>query len=443
MRFTITQGPKNWEILQQKDGYAAVSLRGVLEVDDTFTEEGTIALRVVREESHECVIPYTMCSRAGADISASVTLPVGGLYRMEFFYDRHPELPVTSLPRAAAIHHIGVGDNWLIAGQSNASGVGYGQIEEPLDPYVHVLRDGEYWDMATTPLHFIQDLHSPWLAFAQKLHRELGYPIGLIPSAIAGSQICRWLPEEEGSLYARMASMLHDHDISVRGVVWYQGCSEAMEHTAGTYAERLASFVRQVRTETGDPHLPFVTVQIDSRIDGPDTEEEDRQWTALRDAQVRAAAAIEEMTLVPSMGVLFSDGIHHSAEGGHLLGERVARQTLFAVYGRGMDCTPPALTSAVRLTDTTVLLSFSHVVNGLQLFGLDAARIPLFFEDEKGPNAVASFSGGYDNITVTLTRPMETHPVVSLHYGHDLPYVIRDLGRQLPVLSVYQMPILG
>ena len=103
-----------------------------------------------------------------------------------------------SSTRGDMIHNIGVGDVFVVAGQSNAAGRAKNPVEDAPELGVHLLRDSGVWDLATHPLgettgsvhqgHFENHNpgHTPWLHFAKLLKRELGYPIGIVMSAYGG-----------------------------------------------------------------------------------------------------------------------------------------------------------------------------------------------------------------------------------------------------------------
>ena len=179
------------------------------------------------------------------------------------------------------VHHIGVGDVFVIAGQSNAAGRAKNPVDDEPELGVHLLRPSGRWDLATHPLgettgavhlgHYENHNpgHSPWLHFAKRLRRELGYPIGLVPCAYGGAPLRWWNPEENGALTANMLAMLADYDLHPKAVLWYQGEAEGYENSAGTYLARFTATVEQIRRALGQPELPFLTVQLNRCVEGP------------------------------------------------------------------------------------------------------------------------------------------------------------------------------
>ena len=309
---TITRGAVPWQIFQQgPDGTAVIRLEGEyhlvhlsqelpLSFSDVPDAPATVKARVALERTGESVIPWTVC-----DITApgrwTVTfpaVPAGGLYRVETYME-YEGWDGLSCTRGDMVHHIGVGDVFVIAGQSNAAGRAKGPVDDAPSQMVHVLRPY----LATHPLGETTGAvhignyenhnpgHSPWLHFAKMLNRALGYPIGLVPTAYGGSPLRWWDPAENGALTDNMLDILADYDLHPKAVLWVQGEAEGYENSAGTYLRRFAAFVDAVRRRLGQPDLRFFTVQINRCMEGPG-EVLDRQWGIVRQAQRQAAGEI-------------------------------------------------------------------------------------------------------------------------------------------------------
>ena len=195
----IKKGPINWQIIQQVDGCADIDLEGSY-VTRGNPKECRVYVRIVREESSEEVIGWQPCEIVEGDLERGIwrgtirNVPAGGLYRMEICLNQD-QCVMKKSERGEMVHHFGVGDIYVIAGQSNSSGRGIDAFYDPPELGVHVYRNNGKWDLASHPLHdwtgTIHEVnsdnanagHSPYLYFAKKLKRELGYPIGLIQSA--------------------------------------------------------------------------------------------------------------------------------------------------------------------------------------------------------------------------------------------------------------------
>ena len=149
---------------------------------------GLVQVRLVREDDGVAVLDWENAQeQEDRTWSHSIErVPTGGLYRIEsrLVLD---EAPAEWGAHGDVIHHIGVGDLWIIAGQSNAAGYGRGPVDDPSRLGVHILKNNERWDIAAHPLndptgstHANTEIanpgHSPYLAFAKHLQRESGLP---------------------------------------------------------------------------------------------------------------------------------------------------------------------------------------------------------------------------------------------------------------------------
>jgi len=461
---TITSGANPWQIFQQKDGKTDITIYGnytlihlsqelPLEFTEVEKRKTTIKARIARESSGESVIPWQMCTvhEDGTWETTFKNVPTGGLYRIETTMD-YEGWDGLSVTRGDMVHNIGVGDIFVIAGQSNAAGRSKNPVEDPPELGVHVLRSSGKWDLATHPLgettgavhlgHFENHNpgHSPYLHFAKILKRELGYPIGLVPCAYGGSPLRWWNPDENGALFDNMMEMLNEYSITPKGVLWYQGEAEGYENTASTYLERFTNFVRHVREAFGNPELPFITVQL-NRCMNPSTEDLDRQWGIVRESQRRAAYDIPYVYTVPSTDLALYDFIHNSSEGNLVIGERCAKAALTEIYGRNYDWRAPEAVRAVKLNEDTVSVQLFPIRNWINPFDVPPELLPFNAEDKDGLIDVKDYSIKDDNIVITFKRPIGDgavlHGAWRMNPGPAIPF---DCMR-LPMMSFYGLPI--
>ena len=160
---TLTNRPADWEIIQQENGFGSASLEGVYQVHPAAIQVGVESVRpvvrVMNEEDNSCVIPWTeMEHKTNPDFSGSFTytlkIPVGGLYRIETSLETKSTVPeLTWLYRGDTALHIGVGNLFIIAGQSNSAGHSWDYAQDPPTLGVHLFRNRNLWDLATHPMN--------------------------------------------------------------------------------------------------------------------------------------------------------------------------------------------------------------------------------------------------------------------------------------------------
>ncbi len=463
---TILGGASPWQIFQQDaSGFAAITLFGRCkrvrlsqELPLTFTEIGSGAVvvkaRIALESSGESIVPWTLCSVKN-DSEWELTfprVPAGGPYRIETYME-YEGWDGLSCTRGDMIHNVGVGDVFVIAGQSNAAGRSKDPIDDPPEIGVHLLRDSGRWDLATHPLgdttasvhtgHFENHNpgHTPWLHFAKILKRTLGYPIGLVMCAYGGAPLRWWNKAENGALTDNMMDMLSEYDLHPKAMLWYQGEAEGFELSAETYEARFAAFVADVRARLSQPELPFITFQINRQYPPCDLTL-DRQWGVVRQAQRDAMVRQKNVYTLPTTDVAMYDFIHNAASANLVLGERAVKCALDTLYGKMRDWRAPEASRAELISPDTVLLSFVRIENWLNPYDLPAADLPFDAEDEAGLVHVARYIVGSDTLTLTFPRPLGKNAVLHGAWRADPGKQVPWDCMRLPMLSFYGLPIL-
>jgi sialate O-acetylesterase len=348
------------------------------------------------------------------------------------------------------VHHFGVGDLWIVGGQSNAAGYGRGPVHDPPELGVHILRNDERWDVASHPLNdttgnshpnleAANPGHSPYLCFARALRSALGHPIGLIQTALGGSALSVWNPAEnpEAPLYHNLIHCVNVAGGRVRGMVWYQGESDCSTTAAPTYERRFADFIARLRGDLQCPRLPVIVAQL-NRFTAPLGPDDHRAWSLLREAQ-RRALRLDNIAVVPTLDLPLSDGIHTSSDGNMTLGQRKARAALALVWGCG-DAHPPEIKGAVLSPDRFTLdLIFAHVSNRLAFLGPGEGDFVV--EDAEGVLPVrAAATPARDRVRLEFLRPAVGEVHVHGDYGACPPCNLRDAEENVPVLGFYGFP---
>jgi hypothetical protein len=447
----IAAGLQPFQILQQDErGLGSFAVRGRWGHPD---QHGTVQLRVVAEADSTPVCAWQAARRQeGAEWERTFdAVPAGGLYRLESRLVVDPSAPEWGV-HGDTLHHWGVGDLWIIAGQSNAAGYGRGPVCDPPELGVHLLRNDERWDIAAHPLNdptgsthpnreAANPGHSPYLCFARALRAALGSPIGLIQTALGGSALSAWNPAEnpDAPLYYNLIHCVNRAGGRVRGMVWYQGESDCNPAAAPTYERRFADFIARLRGDLHRPALPVLVAQL-NRYTAPIGPDDHRAWSIVREAQ-RQARQLGHVAVVPTLDLPLSDAIHTSADGNLTLGHRTARAALALVYRRGGYAHAPEIQSAVLSPDRAAIdLIFAPVPNRLAFLG--PGEDDFVVEDAEGFITVrTAATPARDRVRLELERPAVGAARVHGAYGANPPCHLRDAEENVPVLGFYGFPV--
>lgn len=469
---SLTSAPADWEILQQENGSAEVKLKGTYRVHPAAIDVGVAqavpVVRVMRESDNMTVIPWTVAEKIDAgenftgSFETSVTIPAGGLYRIETSLETRSTVPnLTWLYRGDCVLHLGVGDLFVIAGQSNSAGFGRDFCEDPPHLCVHLFRNRSKWDLACHPMNestFGGSLPneemgipgvSPYLSFAKTYYEITGMPVGLIQTSMGGSPMSRWMPQK-GDLYGNMIDKIHKTGGKYAGILWYQGCSDTDPEPAAQYFEHFKEFVESVRGELGYS-IPVFTMQLNRQINGI----HDECWGMVRDAQRRAALEIPDVYVISTTNLSLSDGIHNSAPSNVALGKKLAKQCAHVLAG-GEEYEAPALRAVQRVTEQEkaelkltgvwLKLTFDHVKGCLQIVSSLGKDSGFTLEDSQGEVEILNIRANREDINnayLELGREVDKNALLSFAWQADpvkLPMI--DDVTFMPPLSFYKYPIL-
>jgi sialate O-acetylesterase len=340
----ITEGASDYQVFQRSENNKAT-----VRVIGTSSGEGVIQARLLegRKTLRGFAWKEAGSVQSGRWEARIRDIPVGGPYTLQFRLDKQKS-------QVLSIRETLVGDLWILAGQSNMQGVGdLIEVEEP-SPLVHTYEYAERWAIAVEPLHHllesIDSVHwsgktdegerkkaaAEWrvqttkgaglgLPFAKEMVERTGIPVGLVPCAHGGTSMEQWSPDKKdmggGSLYGSMLRRFHAVGGRVKGVLWYQGESDANEKAAPLFEDRFKSFVEAVRRDFYDPDLPFYYVQIGRFVRQPG---ESLPWNHVQDAQRRLADEIPHSGVAASIDFELDDLIHVGTQSLKRLGRRLA-----------------------------------------------------------------------------------------------------------------------
>jgi sialate O-acetylesterase len=384
-------------------------------------------------------------------------VPTGGPYRLE--------LRVAGATAVTSVSNLLVGDLWILAGQSNMEGVGrLNTIPLPLpSAVVNSLDMTDQWVTAQDPLHRLVDSVDSvqwgknaagqvaklegeelraWIAkryrgagvglpFALEMVKRTGVPVGLIPCAHGGTSMNQWSPElkEKGSasLYGAMLRRFQLAGGKVRGILWYQGESDASVVNAPLFEEKFVKFIQAVRADFNQPDLPFYYVQIGRVVSVDDP----APWNAVQNSQLKAETRLPNVWMTDCADCEMDDGIHVGTDYQLVLGRRLA------LLAEGKTKRGPRPVAA-RLQDNVISVEFAEVNGGLTYEGRLTGFIVVDAKGAPSPNVYrARVSASNPNVVELLVNGKIPEGAAVQHgYGRN-PYVnLHDqAGQPVPVFG--------
>lgn len=289
---------------------------------------------------------------AGREISGLMNAPAGGWFQLDVRVAA-AEVPLAS----ASVDHVGLGEVFVIAGQSNSANYGEQKLSPTSDRVVAF--DGSRWQTAHDPQPRAGGRNGSFIpAFGDALVARLDVPIGIVACGIGATSVREWLPKgtpfpnpptvvsrveqdattgqwsSKGEAYAMLVEHMQElGPHGFRGVLWHQGESDANQKDPtrtlpGTlYREYLETIIRQSRQAIGWS-APWIVAQATYHVPGDEASPDIRQAQAsLWEAGV-AIQGPDTDTLTGDMRERNGQGVHFSAKGLRAHGEMWAEKVL-------------------------------------------------------------------------------------------------------------------
>jgi len=461
---TIQEGVVPYQVLPcGADGTAAIAFKGAAD------GAGRVEARIAGMQ--KIVMGWTPVGEAvdGQWAGVLAGIPAGGPYRVDV---RVMDAAGETLETASVLEVL-AGDLWVLAGQSNMQGVGNRfDVEEP-HPQVHVFSMSHEWRRAEEPLHILGESPDPvhckaqndeerekaisgWrdgpkgaglgISFAKEMARRTGRPVGLIASAHGGTSMAQWDPalRDQGgeSLYGSMYKQVQAAGGVVRGVLWYQGESDANADAQPVFKEKFKALVAAMRRDFNAPEMPFYYVQIGRFVvEGSPADD----WNKVQADQLAAESEMDRAGMVASIDLALDDLIHVGTPGLKTLGYRLANLAERDLFGGRVLAGPrvEVIERAETRYGMQVRVRCSGINGGLQAAGRvsgfsisagpDGPEFPCIYKQEIAPED--------PEVVVLWVNKLPENP--HLWYGRGLdPYcnVVDAAKMALPVFGPVPIP---
>lgn len=162
--------------------------------------------------------------QAGEQFLSELIVPAGGWYRLECRVVKDDGVAVAT----GRVEPFGVGELFLIAGQSYAAGANDEllKVEDPGKRVAALDLSSSSWRVADDPQPAVGDGGTIWPACGDFLVSVLQVPVGFINVAAGGTSSRQWLPNER--LYERLREAGSKVG-AFRYLLWQQGESDVIE----------------------------------------------------------------------------------------------------------------------------------------------------------------------------------------------------------------------
>lgn len=306
--------------------------------------------------------------------------------------------------RSLTIEDILIGDVWLCSGQSNMRGSGPA-VEDLAQADLPLMRQCAHHPSAESyegaePFQVFEGHPVAWqkcspesarswsrvaFHFGTSLHRTHDVPIGLITTAFDGSCIEAWMPEATlaslpqyqvdgrfrpdwnlswgggGTPFIRYNAHIAPLGVyALRGVLWYQGESNANTRSSLTYRDLLALMIRDWRATLGQPELPFVLIQLHAfgalDVKRPPAGRRDT-WSELQESQLAVARSVPYAGCAVTTDLGKEQSLHPPDK--KRIAERAALMARHLAYGETIAAHGP-LVSSVTNADGRIRIDFDH-----------------------------------------------------------------------------------
>ncbi len=260
----LLSSPQDYQVFQRESKDAGkIEIAGSVKSAGTWEYRLTGNSRVGELPGNWQPLPINATTRSFATKAA---VPAGGWYKLE----------VRSEGKSTVVERVGVGEVFVVAGQSNSANHGSGK-QQPKSGLVSAF-DGQRWVLANDPQPGASGGGGSFLpAFGDALVAKYQVPVALAATGVGSSSVREWLPQGEkmrqqpttgknvvpaGPGEWTSMGVLFDKFVKrcqalgprgFRAVLWHQGESDAGQARAGYPADR------QI---TGEQYRQFMEILI-------------------------------------------------------------------------------------------------------------------------------------------------------------------------------------
>ncbi len=333
-----------------------------------------------------------------------------------------------------------VGEVWVASGQSNMEFELQGavgakdEIAKSKNPKIRLFKVAN--NIAAEPT---TELRGKWVEcgpdtvahfsavayyFGRDLQKARNVPVGLIESNWGGTVAEAWTPKANLESNPDLKKLIpadinidkkHSNPnqgtvlfngminpllpFAIKGVVWYQGESNANSLArAYQYRTLFPTMIQGWREQWNNPDMPFLFVQLAPFGHNP-KEPTDTAWAELREAQLLTSEKVKNAGIAVITDVGNETDIHPKRK--EPVGGRLALAALAIAYGEKIVYSGP-IYDGLKIDGNKAILSFRSVGQGLEAKDGPLTGFTMAGEDKKFHEAKAEIKG--DTVVVTCDQ---------------------------------------
>lgn len=370
-----------------------------------------------------------------------------------------------------AFTDIFVGDLWILAGQSNMEGVGHFTSSDwarVQNENIRALFMQDVWGKAKHPLHEVwcafDKVHTevlgavkppviywgvgPGLSFADRMYELTGVPQGLICCAHGGTTLEQWNPKKKNeggdkSLYAATIRRFKTNGSNVKGMFWYQGCSETFDDGIQLFDNNMKELIENFRSDF-QKNIPVIQVQI-SKVFVFSSDKMPDLWNKIRELQRTLHTKISNIDTIYAISKSLDDVIHLSSSAQNELGIEGAECMYALIHGKNdKGCIPSPKYVGNKAVINPLSGTVDIEVTFENLYGaLKSEGLPYGFEisdktDSITGNDIFDIKLSGNKVILRVGKTADLMENSYLFYGFGLtPYcnITDQKGRSIPALG--------
>lgn len=325
----MISSPLDYQVVQRHQDTGVVEVRGTGNADGGGMPEARWL-----GENRQGTWRKLEVTDGGRGFQGRLDVPAGGWYRIQVRSNTN---------EAAEVAHVGVGEVFVVAGQSNSAN--HGEQRQTTTTGKVAAFNGNGWQPANDPIPGASGGGGSFMpALGDALVGRLQVPVGFIACGVGATSVRQWLPrgvvfanpptltgnvvkrpdgqwESQGALYERLVALMKQAGPNgFRAVLWHQGESDANQPDAtrslagDLYRKYLGEIIRQSRREIGW-EAPWMVAQVTYHVPGDEASPDIRAGQAALWRDGLAVQGPDSDALKGPLREAGGRGIHFSGPG--------------------------------------------------------------------------------------------------------------------------------